>query len=573
MASWNNFMKLENKPIFHRLLLSSAFITALALRLVRLGAMPLTDMEARIALQALAVGQKTETVLGGHMTYVGLTGFDFFLLHASNFLARFWPAMFGALIVFVPFLFRKQLGHWPASILSFILALSPEMVGLSRVIGSPMIAFVMLLLAFGLIIRKKPILSGVSFALALMGGSGFWTGIVLIGFILLAAKVILKLSFHDYLDEFFKHKDDRLKFLIAFGLTVLLVATGFSLAPEGLSGVFSGGVDFVRGFGMPYIEPFVLKPLALAAYSLPAVIFGIWGGIRGLIKRNKLDIFLLIAALAGFIYLLLYPNATPADIIWVTLPLWTLSARVIAAVWRWPEENKFVMVITVVMVVVVFAFTLLAMRSLVSPSINTEARLTTFIALAGGLVLLIALVLLVTYGWSEDVALPGFLMGLSVVVLLGMLSLSVRTTSISLERTHESWYPQESSLSTQWVKISLDRVLEWNKRTTMPVEIAVADFDTPGMRWVLRDYENVVFVPYVPPSSQPGVLISDTLTQPEISNSYRGQDLVWSQTPDWQGMTPFQNLNWFITRDAPETTKEIIFWVRIDLMPDEQFSQ
>jgi hypothetical protein len=447
------------------------------------------------------------------------------------------------------------------------------MVGLSRMIGSPMIAFVLLLLTFGLINQKKPILSGVTFALALMGGSAFWTGIVLIGFSLLAAKVVRQIPFEGIFGEFFKHKEYRLKFLIAFGLTIVLVGTGFTLAPEGLSGVFSGAVDFVRGFGMPYIEPFVLKPLALAAYSFPAIIFGLWGGIRGLIKNSKIDVFLLITALVGLIYLLLYPNATPADIIWVTLPLWALTARVFSAVWRWPEENRFVMVITSVMVVVVFAFTLLAMRSMLSPTINTEARLTTFIALAGGLVLMIALVLLVTYGWSEDVALPGLLMGLSLVVFLGMLSISVRTTSISLETTHELWYPQESSLSTQWLKVSLDRVLEWNKRTTMPVEIAVADFDTPGMRWVLRDYENVVFVPYVPPSSQPGILISDTLTQPEISNSYRGQDLVWSQTPDWQGMTPFQYLSWFMTRDAPETAEEIIFWVRTDLMPDEQFSQ
>ncbi|HAF49104.1 MAG TPA: hypothetical protein DCL08_07695 [Anaerolineaceae bacterium] len=566
-------MKFENKPIFHKLVLSGAFITAIVLRLLRLGAMPLTDMEASIALQALAVGQKTETIFGGHMTYVGLTGIDFFLLHTGNFLARFWPALFGALIVFVPFLFRNYIGNLPANILSFILALSPEMVGLSRMIGSPMIAFVLLLLTLGLINQKKPILSGVSFALALMGGSGFWTGIVLVGLSLLTAKAVLQIPFEGFFGEFFKHKDDRLKFLIAFGLTIVLVATGFSLATEGLSGVFSGAVDFVRGFGMPYIEPFVLKPLALAAYSLPAVIFGLWGGIQGLIKRSKPDIFLLITALAGFIYLLLYPNASPTDIIWVSLPLWTLSARVIAAVWRWPEENQFVMIITSVMVVIVFAFTLLAMRSLVSPTINQEARLTTFIALAGGFVLMIALVLLVTYGWSEDVALPGLLMGLSVVVLLGMLSLTVRTTSISLERTHELWHPQESSLSTQWLKVSLDRVLEWNKRTTMPIEIAVADFDTPGMRWVLRDYENVVFVPYVPPSSQPGILISDILTQPEISNSYRGQDLVWSQTPNWQGMTPFQYLSWLMTRDTPETTREIIFWVRTDLMPDEQFAQ
>lgn len=566
-------MNIVKKPIFHNLLLMGAFVIALALRLVRLGSMPLTDMEARIALQALAVGQRTEVVFGAHMTYVGLTGLDFFLLKSGDFLARFWPALFGALIVFIPFLFRRNIGDLPASILSFVLALSPEMVGLSRIIGSPMIAFICLLLAAGLIFNKKPILSGVSFAMALMGGSGFWTGIGLIGLSLLTAKVVMRLSFPTFVIEFIEQRKYRVRFFIAFTLAILLIGTGFLLTPEGLSGVFSGAVDFVSGFGKPYTKPFILKPLALVAYSLPAIVFGIWGGVRGIIYRNKLDIFLLIMAVISILYLIFYPGATPADIIWVTAPLWTLSARMVVAVWRWPGENRFVMIITAVMVVIVFAFTLLAMRSLISPTINQEARLATFIALAGGFVLMIALVLLVTYGWSEEVALPGLLMGLSVVVLLGMLSISVRTTGLNSEVTHELWYPEEASLSTQWLTVSLDRVIDWNKIRTVPVEIAVVDLDTPGMRWIFRDFDDTAYVPYVPPSSQPGVLISDSLTQPEISNSYRGQDLVWSQTPNWNVMTPLQYLNWLMTRNTPETNKEIIFWVRTDLMPDEQFAQ
>ncbi|MDY6847057.1 MAG: hypothetical protein SVP52_07965 [Chloroflexota bacterium] len=566
-------MNIVKKPIFHNLLLLCAFVIALALRLVRLGSMPLTDMEARIALQALAVGQRTGAVFGAHMTYVGLTGLDFFLLKSGDFLARFWPALFGASIVFVPFLFRKNIGDLPASILSFLLALSPEMVGLSRIIGSPMIAFVCLLLSVGFILNKKPILSGVTFAMALMGGSGFWTGILLIGFSLLTAKLVLRLSFPTFLIEFFKLRKYRTRFFLAFTLGILVIGTGFLLAPEGLSGVFYGAVDFVRGFGKPYTKPFILKVLALAAYSLPAIIFGIWGGVRGLFNRSKLDLFLLIMAVVSFLYLILYPGATPADIIWITVPLWTLTARVVAAVWRVPGENRYVMSITAVVVVIVFAFTLLAMRSLISPTINQEARLATLIALAGGFVLMIALVLLVTYGWSQEVALPGLLMGLSVVVLLGMLSISVRTTSLSLEMTQELWYPEEASLSTQWLNVSLGRVMDWNKSRTAPVEIAVVDLDTPGMRWVLRDHADTAFVPYVPPSSQPGILISDSLTQPEISNSYRGQDLIWSQTPNWNVMTPFQYLDWLMTRNTPETNKEIIFWVRTDLMPDEQFTQ
>jgi len=143
----NNF----KKPIFQILLLIGALVLALALRLIRLGVLPLTNMEAGIALQALAVGQGVDTVFGEHIAYVGLTGLDFFIFEAGNFLARFWPAIIGAMVVLIPFLFKDIIGDWAAGILGIVLAVTPEMVSLSRIIGTPIIAFVSLFLAFCLI--------------------------------------------------------------------------------------------------------------------------------------------------------------------------------------------------------------------------------------------------------------------------------------------------------------------------------------------------------------------------------------------------------------------------------------
>ena len=147
-------------------ILFAAFAVALALRLIRLGVLPLGDKEASLALQALAVARGEATTFGSFAAYVGLTGFDFYLLSSGNFLARFWFALAGALVVFVPWLFRERIGHWPALLLAGVLAISPEMVGLSRIIGSPMMAFVFLLLTMGLLLKKKPILAGGAFALA-----------------------------------------------------------------------------------------------------------------------------------------------------------------------------------------------------------------------------------------------------------------------------------------------------------------------------------------------------------------------------------------------------------------------
>jgi len=135
--------------------LLGAFVLGAAFRLIRLGVLPLTNHEASFALQALANARGQQTVFRDHIAYVGLTGINFFLFSTSNFIARFWPAFIGALIVFVPYLFRKMIGKWPAVIGSFILAISPEMVGPARIIGSPMMAMVFLLLALGFLFERN----------------------------------------------------------------------------------------------------------------------------------------------------------------------------------------------------------------------------------------------------------------------------------------------------------------------------------------------------------------------------------------------------------------------------------
>ncbi|MFA7406525.1 MAG: hypothetical protein WCY93_01645, partial [Anaerolineaceae bacterium] len=89
----------------YTLLILGAFVLALAFRLIQLGAVSLNDSEAQLALQALAVARGEQTVFGGLHAYVGLTGLPFFLFSESNFMARFWPAITGALIVFIPVLF------------------------------------------------------------------------------------------------------------------------------------------------------------------------------------------------------------------------------------------------------------------------------------------------------------------------------------------------------------------------------------------------------------------------------------------------------------------------------------
>jgi hypothetical protein len=565
-------MKHAEQSKLDLLILFGAFGAALAFRLIRLGFPALNDYEADIALQALGAAQGSVPQYGPHAAYVGLTGISFFLFSSSNFLARFWPAIIGSMIVFLPALFQKQIGRWPATILAFVLAISPEMVGLSRLVGSPMMAFVFLLLALGFILQQKPVLTGLCLAMGLMSGGGFWMGIFILGMSYLIVHWFLNLSEVHTLPSMRNKKEYWLRLGLSFAATLLIVGTVFFLSPANLSGVFSGLLVFVRGFITPNSTPFILMPLTLIAYTSAAVILGVWGSLRAILIKDKVDLFLLVWWVFGCVFLFLYPAGETADMVWVTLPLWVLSIRVVTSALRLPESSRLIVLVTAVLVVAVSAFILFAVRSLLRQSMGQNETLNTFLALMGGVVLLVVIVLLVSYGWSQEVALPGLLIGLAVVCCLGLISVSVNSTGLVPEPSQELWFSDQPSITPEWLMVSIDRIMEWNALRDEPLEIAVSNFDSPGIRWVLRDEAPVYFVDYFPASSQPGLLITDTQEIPEISSGYRGQDLVWSRQALWEEMSPLEYLTWLITREAPTMPEQIIFWVRTDLMPDDHIA-
>ncbi len=562
-------MKHAERTKINTLLLLGAFAIALAFRFIQLGHPALNNYEADIALQALGAARGSEPQYGPHAAYVGLTSLSFIIFSAGDFLARFWPALIGSFVVFIPALYQKFIGRWSAIILAYVLAISPEMVGLSRIIGSPMMSLVFLLLALGFLLQFKPVLSGFSLGMGLMTGSGFWMGFFILGTGYLIAHLVFNLTEKLTFPKPENNKKFWMRMGFSFAAALVIVGTGFFLAPANLSGVFAGLITFIQGLIKPTSAPFVLMPLTLIAYTGAAVIFGVWGSLRAILTKNKLDLFLLIWWAFGCIFLFLYPAADPADMIWVTLPLWVLSARVVTSAWHLPDSSRFIVLVTGLLVVAVSAFILFAVRSLLNQGFAQGEALNTFLALIGGVVLLVVIVLLVSYGWSQEVALPGLLMGIGVVCCVGLISVSVNSTGLAPDLSQELWYSDKAALSPEYLLVTIDRIHEWNALVDTPLEIAVSDMDAPGMHWALRKYGPVYFLDYVPVSSQPGILITDTLETPEISSGYRGQDLVWSTTALWGQMSPYDYLTWLITRAAPTTSQEVILWVRTDLMPDD----
>src|SRR5512140_2751111 len=96
-----------------------AFLIAIAFRFIQLGAAPLTDSEARLALQAFHLTQGQSPLLAPQAAYILFTSFFFAIIESTNFMARIVPALAGSAMIFVPYFFREKIGTRPALLLAF----------------------------------------------------------------------------------------------------------------------------------------------------------------------------------------------------------------------------------------------------------------------------------------------------------------------------------------------------------------------------------------------------------------------------------------------------------------------
>jgi predicted membrane-bound mannosyltransferase len=103
---------------------------AAGLRFYALGAQPLQESEAAQALSAwrfLGIGNWELGIDVGYSPFLFLGNvFTFFLLGASNALARWVPALSGTLLSILPYFLRRRLGRSAALFASILLALSPS---------------------------------------------------------------------------------------------------------------------------------------------------------------------------------------------------------------------------------------------------------------------------------------------------------------------------------------------------------------------------------------------------------------------------------------------------------------
>lgn len=589
---------------FEHLIYAAAFLLALGIRLAGAATQPLTNSEADLALQALALSRGQEVVPGPHPAYLVLTTVMMFLFGAGDWVARFWPAVLGSLLVLLPLLFRNRLGKLPAVLLAFFLALDPGLLAVSRQAGSASLALFFTLLALGLWLKQKTTLAGVAAGMAAISGPQVWPG-------LLALAAAAWLTRGRELDHAHSTGDlprledgaesgeaepaparvrilDQWQRPLIFALAAMFFAgTLFFILPAGLSAMADSIPAYLRGWvaggangsaGTPAGMPVSLLLIALLLYELFPFFFGIWGALQSLLRRSitgsgsqaaqPVDRFLLVWFLIALVLVLVYPARQAADLGWAILPLWGLAARQLARLANVPDYDRVPVLGHMALTAVILGY--IAMALVLGVNGTPENTWEYQVRIGGAALMLLASTGLIAWGWSPMVSLRGFSWGVGILLFLFMVSAGWNSVGLS-GRGEELWNSGPRIRDGDLLSVTIQDLTVLNRSIPDGPDMVIVGESSSSLRWLLRDVKRLQFASQLPSDTSPALVI--TTNQPELAlaSTYRGQDLVLGESVRWQQLGLAEWLRWWMLRSTPSQAVQQdwgILWARSDLFAD-----
>lgn len=545
-------------------LIALALAAAILLRFLYLGGNALTDVEASQALQAFHLSQGNIVVVGGQPGYVSLTTLIFYIFSASNFWARFWPALFGSLLILVPLLFKPWIGKRATLLLAFVLAFEPGLTAISRIAGSQSMAITCTLAALGFFLRRRPVLAGISTGLALLAGTPVWLGVGTLVLSLFLFKWVVKQ------DVFAFEKDNQhfwLPALIAAGATLIGIGTLFGTHPLILSGLGSGVADFFASFATRSgvsIGVMLLGLLLTQVLLIPLAIYGIAAGPE---EKNKLSILMIFWLVLLFVFTLLPFARQVVNWAWFVLPLSILAVSGLEGLMAKVEKDEWKLtLLEVAAVVALVVYSYLNLISLVNaPSADALTLRNQVLAVVLPLAMILVVTLLVGWGWSFVAARQGLIAG--VLVLLGFVTFgnTWKAAGLGPRPGSELWRTGAIPTGAKALVSSVEDVSLYTHGLVDAIDVKLVGQPAPALQWALHEFIDLKSDTVIGSGDTSSVLISDSDLSQNLNGLYRGQAIQWDSQIDFSQMDGFDWIKWFDMREAPLTHKTLLLWARNDL--------
>jgi hypothetical protein len=556
------------------LLYTLAFFLALGLRLAQLGAMPLTDVEAAPALQALHIAQSLKPALSPQPLYILSTSILFFLYGGgTNFLARLVPALAGSVLVFSPILFDR-IKPRPSLILAFFIALDPGLSAISRQAASPILAITFLIFAWGFFSKNKTTLAGIFAALACLSGPSIWAGLLGLGItwaVLQSIKARRSSEVDSQVEEFetssINLRESVREALLPFLITFITAGTLFFAVPNGISAALASIAAFIQTWFFPSNIPAGRLFLSLPVYQPLGLLLGLFAVIRGWRKGSRRIIPLSIWFLVSLLLAIFAPSRQVTDLAWTLIPLGALAAlELVRNIDIHPEERNEVAGV-IILTTLLWIFAWFNFSGLIWHPQNSTEYSIGFWILTGVLFLIVLSLLLVAAGWSKHIARVGGTWGM--VLGLGVLGLAGTIGSAGLRGLNhpEMWWLPSIPDQPGLLLSTINDLSDWGLGNKNSAAVVITGVNSPALEWVLREHQ-VILAKTLDVSSAPDFVITPVETDPKLVSAYRGQDFSWRQSPLWENAQPMDWVRWISLREMPQSGETIIVWAREGLFLD-----
>ena len=514
-----------------------AFLIAIGLRFAKLGAAPLTDSEARLALQALHLAQGQSQSLAPQSAYILFTSLFFAIIQSTNFMARVVPALVGSVLIFTPFFFREKIKPRPALILAFLFTIDPGLVALSRISGGTILAVTFLLFAWGMWINRRITLAGVFLGLALLSGPSIWSGLLILGLTAIFLRGINPKPTEDQRpttedqpnkqsDQIANRKSGIANFLLPLIITFLLAGTLFFTAPSGLSAALASIPAYLTGWVSPSTMTSGRTLLTFVSYELLGISLVVLALIRGFRTSSKrilrLSLWLAVALLLAVFY------RQTNELAWAIIPLLTLAAIELSnalAIYR-EEYLEVGVVVLAIVILTTYIWFNIANIALSPNQIPTTVPIfgivqnPRYFVLFGSLIILLVSVGLVAFGWSARTARLGTTW--SLVIFLGIYSLGAAWGASGMRTPGgvELWLPDSRPLQADLLRASVSQISDLSLGHIDAQPVTIFGISSPALEWALRN-NPVTVVQTLDPQVAPPIVITPVMNDLALPSAYR----------------------------------------------------
>ncbi|HJS19492.1 MAG TPA: hypothetical protein VJ785_12155 [Anaerolineales bacterium] len=570
-----------------------AFLIALAFRLIQLGASPLNDSEAALAMQALQIARGAPPLLGPQPAYILLTSLLFSVIESTNFIARSLPAIAGSALVFAPFLFREKLKPRPALVLAFLFAIDPGLVALSRLAGGTILAITFTLFAWGMWAHRRPIPAGIFAGLALLSGNSIWMGLVAFGLVWLFVQGLGTRQSASQSEDSTSSisegpessgaaeasQDSNTSYpvrhaLLAMIATLVLVGTLFFLVPNGLSAWASSLPAYLSGWVAASVMTPARTAFTLLVYEPLGLFFAILSLIRGFRTGSqriiRLSIWLGVSLLLAIFY------RQPGELAWVILPLLALASLEISHSLNISRSDRLEVGVVATVLLILLAYIWFDIAAIgLDPFSQFVATLPGFgsiqnpryVILYGALGILVLCILFVAFGWSSRIARLGAEWAFLISLTVYSLGAAWDSSGVRNRNAVELWTPDQKPAQADLLLASVKDVSEMSLGHDQSQPVAIVGVDSAALEWLLRDHF-AEQVSALDPQSTPPIIITPPMDNLSLPAAYRGQDFTWRQRVQYESMQRPEWWRWLVNRQLPRENETIILWARDDLFPD-----